>query len=118
MLLIKAILLMAKTVFTAGALVALILYVRKTSQIAESSEANTLAIKKTSTASLKAVELSRRILAVMKETRSLLTVPPVIAYFEREEDEKVDHLLFILENVGKGVAKDVKFRFSPELWSQ
>jgi hypothetical protein len=116
MLLIKAFLLIANTVFMAGALIALIRYVRKTSEIAESSEATTAALKKTTAASLKAVELSRQVLVEMKETRSLLTAPLVVASFEREDDKQIDGLFFILENVGKGVARDVRYSFSPELW--
>lgn len=117
MLLTKAILLMANQLFLIGALVALILYVRKTSEIAKFSEDSTDALKKTTAASLKSVELSRHVLAEMKVTRSLLTAPLVIAYFELGGDERVAYLFFILENVGKGVARDVKFSFTPELWS-
>jgi hypothetical protein len=117
MLLTKAILLIANQLFLIGALVALILYVRKTSEIAESSEASTKALKKTTAASLNSAELSRQVLAEMKETRSLLTASLVVAYFERGTGERVTYLFFILENVGKGVARDVKFSFSPELWS-
>jgi len=47
MLLTKAILLIANQLFIMGALVALILYVRKTSHIAKSSESSTEALKKT-----------------------------------------------------------------------
>jgi hypothetical protein len=117
MLLTKAILLIANQLFLIGALVALILYVRKTAQIAKFSEDSTNALKKTTAASLRSVELSRRILAEMKETRSMLTAPLVIAYFERGGDERVTYLFFILENVGKGVASDIKFSFTPELRS-
>lgn len=117
MLLTKTILLIANTVFTAGALIALIRYVRKTSEIAASSEANTIALKNTTAASVKAVELSRQLLAEMKETRSMLTSPLVVASFKREDEGGFDGLFFILENVGKGVARDVRYSFSPELWS-
>lgn len=115
MLLTRAILLMANAVFTAAALVALIRYVRMTSRIAESSELSTAALKKTTAASLKSVELLRQVLAEMKQTRSLLTAPLVTAYFERGGDERVTYLFFVLENVGRGVATNVRFSFSPEL---
>lgn len=116
-LLAKALLLIANLSFTAGALIALILYVRRTSQIVESSKISTDALKKTTVASLKSVELSRQVLTEMKETRSLLTAPLVVASFERKEEERATYLLFILENVGKGVATDITYSFSPELWS-
>ena len=70
-----------------------------------------------SATSLKSVELSRQVLTEMKETRSLLTAPLVVAYFEREAGERVTYLFFILENRGNGVARDVKYSFSPQLWS-
>jgi hypothetical protein len=117
MLLTKAILLVANQLLLIGALVALVLYVRKTSQIVESSEASTNALKQTTAASLKSVVLSRQILSEMKETRSLLTAPLVVAYFERGADERVAYLFFILENIGRGVARDVTYSFSPEVWS-
>jgi hypothetical protein len=117
MLLTKVILLIANLSFMAGALVALILYVRKTSQIAESSKISTDALKKTTEVSLKSVELSRQVLTEMKKTRSLLTAPLVVVYFERGRDEQVTYLFFMLENVGKGVATDITYSFSPELWS-
>lgn len=117
MLLAKAILLLANAVFTALALVAVIRYVRKTAEIAKSSELSTTELKKTTAASLKSVELSKQVLTEMKETRSLLTAPLVTAYFETVEEERVTYLFFTMENVGKGVATDVKFSFSPELWS-
>lgn len=109
MLLTKAILLVVNQLLLIGALVALVLYVRKTSQIVKSSKASNDALKQTTAASLKSVELSRQILSEMKETRSLLTAPLVIVYFERGADERVAYLFFILENVGRGVAKDVKW---------
>ncbi len=117
MLLVKAILLILNLSLTAGALVALILYVRRTSHIVESSKISTDALKKTTAASLKSVELSRHVLTEMKETRSLLTAPLVVAYFERKEEEQATYLFFMLENVGKGVATDITYSFSPELWS-
>lgn len=116
MLLAKAILLVVNQLLLVGALVALVLYVRKTSQIVKSSEASTGALKQTTAASLKSVELSKQILSEMKETRSLLTAPLVVAYFERGAEEQVAYLFFILENIGRGVARDVKYTFSPELW--
>jgi len=117
MLLAKAILLIANLSFMAGALIALILYVKTTSQIVESSKISTDALKKTTAASLKSVELSSQVLTEMKETRSLLTAPLVVAYFERGGDEQVTYLFFMLENVGKGVATDITYSFSPELRS-
>jgi hypothetical protein len=117
MLLTRAILLIANAVFMAGALRALIRYVRMTSEIAESSEMSTAALKQTTAADLKSAELSRQILAEMKETRSLLTAPLVTAYFEKGGDERVTYLFFVLENVGRGVATDIRFSFSPELRS-
>src|SRR4051812_17653111 len=113
MLLTKAILLIANLSFTAGALIALILYVRRTSQIVESSKISTDALKKTTAASLKSVELSRQIIKEMKETRSLLTSPLVVAYFERKDEERATYLFFMLENVGEGVATDITYSFSP-----
>lgn len=115
MLLTKAILLIANQLFLVGAAVALIRYVRKTSKIAKSSEDSTDAMRKTTAASLKSVGLSMQILAEMKATRSMLTAPLVVAYFERGGSEQATYLFFTLENVGKGVARDVKFSFSPEL---
>jgi hypothetical protein len=117
MLTAKAILLILNLPLAAGALIALILYVRRTSHIVESSKLSTDALKKTTAASLKSVELSRQVLAEMKETRSLLTAPLLVAYFERKDEGRAGYLFFMLENVGKGVATNITYSFSPELWS-
>jgi len=115
MLLTKAILLFVNWLLLTGALIALIQYVRKTSQIARSSKSSIEALKKTTAASLKSIEVSREILMEMKETRSLLTVPLVVAYFKRESSKQVSYLFFILENIGNGVARDVRYSFTPQL---
>jgi hypothetical protein len=117
MLLTKAILLIANQVFLGLALIALILYVIKTSQIAKSSKASTVALKKTTVTNLKSVELSGQVLLEMEETRSLLTAPLIVAYFEKGGDKQVTYLFFILENIGQGIARNIKYSFSPQLQS-
>lgn len=115
MLLTKTILLFVNQLLLMGALIALIHYVSKTSQIAKSSKSSIEELKKTTAASLKSIDLSRQILTEMKEARSLLTAPLVVAYFKREARKEVSYLFFILENIGNGVARDVKYSFSPQL---
>ena len=115
MLLLKAILIVLNTIFLIGAMVALIRYVRKTSEIAKFSEDTIQELKKTTIANRKAVDLSRNILSEMQETRKWLTAPLVIAYFERRKTHNASRLFFIIENVGKGVAVSLGYKFVPEL---
>lgn len=115
MLFLKALLIILNTLCSIGALIALILYVRKTAEIATMSEQSTEYLSQTSTINRKGVEISRNVLSEMKETRKLLTAPFVIAYFERKEVNKNSYLYFTVENIGNGLAKNISYTFSPEL---
>lgn len=115
MLLLKAILIILNTMLLGGALIALILYVRKTSVIAELSEETTKEVKSTTIISREAVELSRSVLLEMKATRESLTEPLVISYFERRTVENNSYIFFVIENIGNGVARNIQYEFEPTL---
>lgn len=112
---IKTVLIILNTFLSSGALIALILYVKKTAEIAKLSEKSTEDLSKTTIVSKKAVELSRNVLLEMVETRKLLTAPLVVSYFERIIVDKNSYIFFVLENIGNGVAKNIKYDFSPQL---
>ncbi|ADZ09367.1 hypothetical protein Metbo_1122 [Methanobacterium lacus] len=80
-------------------LIFLIIYVWKTYDMAVSTE--------------KSAKVSQLTLQEMKETRDQEIAPYVVAYFEFEN--RIINL--IVENVGKGLAKDVKIKFDPKLIS-
>ncbi len=115
MLFVKAILIALNTLSLIGALYALIRYVIKTAEIAKLSEDSIEDLKQISLISRKAVDLSRDVLSEMKATRTLLTAPLVIAYFERRDGENISNIFFVIENIGNGVAKNISYTFNPEL---
>lgn len=78
-------------------LVALIIYVKKTWDMAVSTE--------------KSAKVSEKTLEEMKETRDQEAAPYVVAYFDFK-DHEID---LVVENVGKGLARDIKIEFEPKL---
>ncbi|MBN1763025.1 MAG: hypothetical protein JW878_08140 [Methanomicrobia archaeon] len=82
-----------------GTLIALIIYVIKTWQIASASK--------------KSTEVSEEILKEMKESRDLEVAPYVVAYFDIPYGKHV--IYFVIKNIGKSVAKNVKLAFQPPL---
>lgn len=108
---IKAFFDLGNQVLLMAALVVLIMYVRKTTGIAKSSQLAAQKLRETSTASHQATELSHKILEEMRRARTLLTAPVIKVFFKREEGL----LFFVLQNIGPGLAKDVRYRFSPAL---
>jgi hypothetical protein len=116
MLWLKSFLIILNTLLLIGALITLILYVRKTAEIAELSEESIEDLEAAAAVSQEAVELSRNVLLEMQETRRMMTAPVVVVYFERgEEGEYASRLFFIVENVGGGVAKNIAYHFTPDL---
>lgn len=77
----------------------LIIYVWKTHDMAVSTE--------------KSARVSKLTLKEMKETRDQEISPYVVAYFEFENH----NINLVIENVGKGLAKNVKIEFDPKLVS-
>ncbi|MCK4403958.1 MAG: hypothetical protein KAW02_02595 [candidate division Zixibacteria bacterium] len=80
-------------------LIALILYVIKTWQIASASKRST--------------EVSEKILKEMKESRDQEVAPYVVTYFDIPYGKHWIYL--VVRNVGKSVAKNVKLEFQPSL---
>lgn len=77
----------------------LFIYVWKTYDMAVSTE--------------KSAEVSKLTLQEMKETRDQENAPYVVAYFEFDNHD----INLVIENVGKGLAKNVKIEFDPKLVS-
>jgi hypothetical protein len=80
-------------------LIALIIYVKKTWDMAVATEVS--------------AKSSESTLQEMKETRDQEIAPYIVCYFEM----KGHHIYLNIENVGKGLAKDIKFEFSPKIRS-
>jgi hypothetical protein len=80
-------------------LIALIIYVIKTWQIASASK--------------KSTKVSEEILKEMKESRDQEVAPYVVAYFDIPYGKHWIYL--VVKNVGKSVAKNVKLEFEPPL---
>lgn len=98
-----------------GILLTVIIYVWKNRSIVKLSQQTLLKLRSNSEASAEAVNLSKKILLEMKTLRGLETSPVIMGFFDREKTENRDRLVFILQNIGEGIATDVTFTFTPEL---
>jgi MFS superfamily sulfate permease-like transporter len=78
-------------------LIALIIYVKKTWDMAVSTE--------------KSAKVSERTLDEIKKTRDQEIAPYVVVYFDFKDHE----MYLIVENIGKGLARDFKVEFKPKL---
>lgn len=93
-------------IINAAALWGLFLYVRKTTDIAA-------ATVKAAEVSQRAAEISQSILTEMREARDEESAPYVVLYFDVQSERNIMDL--VIKNVGKSVAKNVKFEFQPPL---
>jgi hypothetical protein len=80
-------------------LVTLIIYIIKTWRISSATQA--------------AAEVFALSLQVMKEARDLEIAPYVVVYFDIAYEEKM--IYFIVKNIGKSTARDVRIQFRPKL---
>jgi hypothetical protein len=81
-------------------MVALIIYVKKTWDIAEETR--------------NSVEVSNAALQEARESRVAAMLPRILVYFSAE---RLQFAEIVIENIGRGTAVDVKFEFTPELQS-
>jgi len=80
-------------------LIALVVYVIKTWQIASATK--------------KSTEISTATLEQIQRTREAETAPYVVSYFDINREK--DLLYIVIKNIGKSIAKDVKLQFNPQL---
>ncbi len=105
-----------------ASLIALIIYVRKTSQMASATNDMAQATKRSAetaeemaSASRKSAEAAEKTLEEIKESRDQEAAPYVVAYFDASPSS---HLIYlVVRNIGKTVANNVKLRFDPPLLS-
>jgi hypothetical protein len=110
----ETIILILNTVISAAALVALIVYVVKTANIAKATQYSAEKTEQIAEATLKSVEMSEKVLREMEASRELLVAPHVIMYFDNQYQD-FGRIFLVVRNVGKGVAYDVGFKFTPAL---
>ncbi len=95
-------------------LIAIIIYVWKTWQLASDTRAMSDAARKSAEATLKSAELSEKVLKEMEASRDILVAPHVIVYFDNQY-ENSGSLFLVVRNVGKGLAENIKLKFTPDL---
>lgn len=104
----------ALAVIQLAALLGLILYVYKTWQIASANKRSAELSQKSIELSLSSIELSKQALEEMKASRLQEIAPYVIVYIDMPYGN--DWVMFlVVKNIGKTVAKDIKFKFEPAL---
>lgn len=96
-------------------LVGLLLYVYKTWQIASATRDAAELSRKSTQLSQESIELSQHVLEEMRAARGQEIAPQVLAYVDMPYGNWV--LFFVVKNVGRTPAKDIKFDFQPELQS-
>lgn len=106
--------LIANSAISAAAFVALVVYVVKTAKIAKSTQYSAEKTEQIAQATLSSVELSEKVLREMEASRDLLVAPHVIVYFDNQYED-FGRLFLVVRNVGKGVAYNVSFKFTPAL---
>lgn len=102
-------------VIQVATLVGLLLYVYKTWQIASATREEAELSRKSTQLSQKSIELSQHVLEEMRAARGQEIAPQVLAYVDMPYGNWV--LFFVVKNVGRTSAKDIKFHFQPELQS-
>jgi len=95
-------------------LIAIIIYVWKTWQLASDTRAMSDAARKSAEATLKSAELSEKVLKEMEASRDLLVAPHVIVFFDNQYED-FGRIFLVVRNVGKGIAENIKLKFTPDL---
>lgn len=93
----------------------LVKYTQKTYTIAKSTQktaSETAAMAKLTEESF---AISANILDEMIETRDAEISPYVFVFIDQMEEENAVKLFLVIKNVGKGIAKNIKIKFEPEL---
>jgi hypothetical protein len=96
-------------------LIGLVLYVYKTWEIASATRKTTELSQRSTELSQKSIELSQQALEEMRAGRGQEIAPHVIAYIDMPYGGWV--LFFVVKNIGRTVAKEIKFDFEPPLQS-
>lgn len=96
-------------------LIGLVLYVYKTWEIASATRKTTELSQRSTELSQKSIELSQQALEEMRAGREQEIAPYVLAYIDMPYGGWV--LFFVVKNIGKTVAKEIKFVFEPPLQS-
>jgi hypothetical protein len=95
-------------------LIALVVYVIKTWHIASATERAAGVTEQMAQATKKSTELSEGMLTEMRDARDAESAPYIVAYIDIPYD-KAGLLYFVLKNVGRSVAHDIRMEFDPPL---
>lgn len=96
-------------------LCSLIIYTQKTSSIAESTHKTAQEAAAMAKITEEALEISSKILEEMREERDAQTSPYVFAYFDQMEEESATKIFLVIKNAGRGLVRNVRVTFDPEL---
>lgn len=97
-------------------LIYLHIYTEKTYNIAQSTRRTAEQAAATAKVTEQSFDLSAKILDQMRETRDTQTSPYVFAYFDQgNNDDDATKIFLVIKNVGRGVARNVRVSFEPEL---
>jgi hypothetical protein len=90
-------------------------YTRRTGSIAQSTYDTALEAAKMAKITEESLEISSKILEEMRETRDAQTAPYIFTYFDQMKGKDATKIFLVIKNAGKGLARDVRVTFDPEL---
>ena len=96
-------------------LIYLYIYTEKTYSIAKSTQMTAAQAAETAKITEESFDISAKILEEMQETRDAQVAPYVFAYLDQWNNDDATKIFLVIKNAGRGVARDVRVSFDPEL---
>jgi hypothetical protein len=90
-------------------------YTQRTDSIAQSTYATALEAAEMAKITEESLKISEKMLEEMRETRDAQTAPYVFTYFDQVKGQDATKIFLVVKNTGKGMARDVRVTFDPEL---
>ncbi len=95
-----------------------IIYTNKTYSIAESTRKTVSETATMAKITGESFDVSEKILEEMKGIRKAENAPYVFVYIDQIENDSAVKLYLVIKNAGKGIARDIKIKFEPELQNE
>jgi hypothetical protein len=96
-------------------LIYLHIYTKKTYSIAKSTRRTAGQAAESAKITEESFKVSTKILDEMRETRDAQIAPYVFAYLDQGNDAEATKIYLMIKNAGRGVARNVRVSFDPEL---
>lgn len=112
---IELVVLGAGCVINLVTLIYLRIYIEKTYSIAKSTRRTAAQAAEAAKTTEESFKVSTKILGEMLETRDAQIAPYVFAYLNQGNNDEATKIYLVIKNAGRGVARNVRVAFDPEL---